>query len=307
MRQDYLIAIILAIAAVPAGVAVMPAPLKFENLSRRMVNICFYGGIAVTIALFALAVAIAMFAEERSNQGLMPLLGMIVCGLGFVSFAAWYLWPTNPKIVKNETHAEFPVPQFNRPAFEISDNAKVSVDDTKIVNNPAGVAKVSGSGQLVIHGSLLSGPTSNIQFPPPSNRLINLTNEDLRILTLSISMRLRQFQEEINQNLTGTIRPKSLDEAKIYQETITKRFDFYSNKFKEDFLSSCSDVASEIIRRIGRIELPTVSDTSDLSEHKRQMRLQTGAEVLAYRTYAGYQPAISVADFLEFLLSGLQR
>jgi hypothetical protein len=63
MRRDYIIAIILAIAAIPAGATLMVAP-DYLHLTGWEVPATFWGGIGLTTALI-LAAAIVAWRSER--------------------------------------------------------------------------------------------------------------------------------------------------------------------------------------------------------------------------------------------------
>jgi len=69
MRRDYLIAIILAIAALPAGAALSVAP-EYLHLSGAAVRITFLGGFALTVTLFFVAAIIARRAERESRPNM---------------------------------------------------------------------------------------------------------------------------------------------------------------------------------------------------------------------------------------------
>jgi hypothetical protein len=59
MRRDYLIAILLAVAAVPLGAAMMAAP-DYLHLSGYLVPLTFWGGIALGSALILIAAFVAL-------------------------------------------------------------------------------------------------------------------------------------------------------------------------------------------------------------------------------------------------------
>jgi hypothetical protein len=78
----------------------MAAPLLFPDAPHWALIVCFYGGIALAVLLIGSALLVAIRderrAERRGQQNRMtPLLGMLVCGIGFLAFGAWYFWPSN--------------------------------------------------------------------------------------------------------------------------------------------------------------------------------------------------------------------
>ncbi|MEA2921961.1 MAG: hypothetical protein QOF07_1924, partial [Bradyrhizobium sp.] len=94
MRRDFQIAIVLAVAAIPAGVALMAAP-EYLHLTGRSLALTFWGGIVLTVLLIVAAVILALRGEAqtprkgRSNR-MIAIVGMAACGLGFIGFAIWF-------------------------------------------------------------------------------------------------------------------------------------------------------------------------------------------------------------------------
>jgi hypothetical protein len=64
MRRDYLIAILLAVAAFPAGATLMVAP-EYLHLTGVAVPLTFWGGIGLTAILILIAAAIAWRAKPQ--------------------------------------------------------------------------------------------------------------------------------------------------------------------------------------------------------------------------------------------------
>jgi hypothetical protein len=67
MRRDFLIAIILAIAAFPAGVALMVAP-QYLHLTGIAVPLAFWGGLILFLLLVGLAAFVALRGEAKAIQ-----------------------------------------------------------------------------------------------------------------------------------------------------------------------------------------------------------------------------------------------
>ncbi|MGX4806642.1 hypothetical protein [Bradyrhizobium guangdongense] len=90
MRVDFKIALILAVAALPAGAALMVVP-EYLHLSGAAVPITFWGGIALAVALILIAAIIALRAELEAPKSvgrwglkrMWPQYLMAVCGVGF--------------------------------------------------------------------------------------------------------------------------------------------------------------------------------------------------------------------------------
>jgi hypothetical protein len=97
MRIDFQIALILAIAALPAGVAVSEAIEYFPYLKAHP-GLSFWASTLVTLALFASACALAVRGErdaerEGAKRRIIPLIVVTVFALGFLGSSTWYFWP----------------------------------------------------------------------------------------------------------------------------------------------------------------------------------------------------------------------
>jgi hypothetical protein len=96
-RRDFQIALLLAFAALPAGMAVSIAIEYFPYLKEHL-GLSFLVSALVTLALFAWAAGLAIRGEreaerEGAKNRIIPLIGMIIFGLALS--AAWYFWPRN--------------------------------------------------------------------------------------------------------------------------------------------------------------------------------------------------------------------
>ena len=67
MRRDYLIAILLAVSAIPLGAAMMAAP-DYLHLTGYFVALTFWGGIALTATLILVAAVIAWRGERMDEK-----------------------------------------------------------------------------------------------------------------------------------------------------------------------------------------------------------------------------------------------
>ncbi len=99
MRNDYKIALLLFVAALPAGVTVSSASDYFPFLKEHPA-ISFYGSAGITLVLLGLAAALAIRGEyeleqKGSQKRMLPLLIMIVGLSIFAVGAAWYFAPTS--------------------------------------------------------------------------------------------------------------------------------------------------------------------------------------------------------------------
>lgn len=97
MRTDFKIAILLALASIPAGVALMSAP-EYISILKEYPGLFFWSGLIVATALIVAAIIIALrgeASEPRRGHGrrMIALVGMVVCGAGFLVFAGIYFRP----------------------------------------------------------------------------------------------------------------------------------------------------------------------------------------------------------------------
>src|ERR1700730_14099977 len=103
MRIRFQMAILLALAALPAGVALMAAP-EYISILKEYPGPFFWGGLILASGLILAAIVIAVHGEASEPKAghrrrMIALTGMVVCGLGFILFSGIYFWPqrsTNP-------------------------------------------------------------------------------------------------------------------------------------------------------------------------------------------------------------------
>jgi hypothetical protein len=124
MRRDHLIAILLAIAALPAGAALMVAP-NYLHLTGWEILATFWGGVALTLMLIALAAFIAWRGESKPHTvHIRPMAGIIVLVLVFGGLLIGPHWSA-PQTSPETSNATSPTQQFQRPPFIVSTAAKL--------------------------------------------------------------------------------------------------------------------------------------------------------------------------------------
>jgi hypothetical protein len=89
MRKDFQIAILLALAAVPAGVALMSAP-EYIPILKDYPAPFFWGGLILATGFIGAAITIALRGEASEprlghRRRMIALAGMTVFGLGFIA------------------------------------------------------------------------------------------------------------------------------------------------------------------------------------------------------------------------------
>jgi hypothetical protein len=112
MPKEFQIAILCAVASLPAGLA-MSLAIEYFPFFKAYPGLAFWGSLLVTILLLVAAALIAIKGEraaerEGAKERMIPLIGMIVFGIGFVACTAWYFGPIAstieaPKNVDNAT------------------------------------------------------------------------------------------------------------------------------------------------------------------------------------------------------------
>ncbi len=144
MRRDFVFGIVLALSAIPYGAAMMAAP-EYLHLSPTGVFLSFWGGLVGTIVLIGWATGIALRDDAKApaeghKRRMVPIVGMVIFGLGFVTCAAWYFWPvrTEAKPAISVAISQMAEPQFvNKPMFEAeweNDNQVFVIPDVFLSN-----------------------------------------------------------------------------------------------------------------------------------------------------------------------------
>jgi hypothetical protein len=85
--------IFLGLALIAIGLTFLFAPLPpswWPNMSRGLIQATFVGGLVILLAgLGFIAVGVGPVLKDRS---LWPQTGMVLCAVGFIIFAIWYLF-----------------------------------------------------------------------------------------------------------------------------------------------------------------------------------------------------------------------
>src|ERR1700730_17099921 len=110
MRKDFQIAVLLALAALPAGVALMAAP-DYIPLLKEYPGPFFWGGLILAAGLIAAAITIAVRGEASEPRAghrrrVIALTGMVIFGFGFLGSAAVYFWPMRSTISEASSLAQ---------------------------------------------------------------------------------------------------------------------------------------------------------------------------------------------------------
>lgn len=99
MRKEIRVALTSFVAASALGGVYMTLPLAFPDAPKWVWQIV----LLVAVACFAVSILILDYALPASRKPrMLALAGMIVCGIGFIGFTGYYLWPAKIKKVANE-------------------------------------------------------------------------------------------------------------------------------------------------------------------------------------------------------------
>lgn len=94
MKTDFIIAIILAVAAIMGGIPMSLIPVIFPDAPKWLLKDIFYGCLVMTVILIFAAVFIASSRQEGqmfSRKKIIPFILMILCAVGFSMSLRWLL------------------------------------------------------------------------------------------------------------------------------------------------------------------------------------------------------------------------
>lgn len=325
MRRDYLIAIILMVAAIPGGAALMAAP-EYLHLTGTALAVTFWGGVLLTLLLLFLAIAIALRGEAESppaghRQRMLAIVGMTIFGLGFVACAVWFFAP-NENTTKGTA----------KPASSPETNTQLSMPNGGGLlleganrNNFTG-AWITGGATLknsddnqfpgaVIQDKLPTGQ-QNVTVPKPSGEFSQLTNAALLAKTLEFSRTIREFEENN--------RAKSSEVSDIAREKIIKLdqdtqrneineihnksrkdsedlYNSYVQEYRSDYFATGRSLLSELAFRLGPKANIEASDPVQIAD------LQKAFGALNEGRLFGAWPVRSAANLLERLAKMLPK
>jgi hypothetical protein len=101
--MDFVVAGIIAIAAIPSGIPMMVVPLLFPDLARPILWTLFTAGPVLSISLFGLAAFVAMdrdpaakWRRKASRFNGKVIRRGLAAGLALLAVLTWLFWPTDP-------------------------------------------------------------------------------------------------------------------------------------------------------------------------------------------------------------------
>jgi hypothetical protein len=283
-------ALYILLAGVGVAMLAAASPLALPDLPKIVwqIILCLGGILAVIPALFL----VYEYRDVARSGRVIPLIGMLVCGLGFIACAAWYFWPMAERNSTKQPQAaqtqEPSVPDSTAPTFDVADNAQITVHSLNIKGPaPSSVAKATGSGKLTI-GSMttISGA---IELPDPPASLENLTNSELRASANLLVQRLRLLRAEYDaaaKQVQDMSPPRRADGAspedignfvKEIGEKTSQNQQRFNARFAESALRSESvSLAAAMVSRAGHpIGMPK-KDMTNYKTFKRARNVQIG-------------------------------
>jgi hypothetical protein len=198
--------------------------------------------------------------------------------------------------------------------FNLADEAVASVQDTTIVGPPPrNFVMARGNASFEMQGGLLVNRDAPSQFRSPTGEFSDLSNDELRNKESEISEALRALHCEISSEQESILTTQSTCELAKNLDELSERAKL---EFRVTFQEKSASLASEMINRIGTIEIPPTPTVAPkepfamrtfLEEKKRVQRIQRGMWMLLYRTFAGPDPVPGVSQFLDFVTEKLPR
>lgn len=299
MRRNDLFAIILMVAAVPGGVALMAAP-EYLHLTGIALAITFWGGVLLTLLLLFLAIAVALRGEAKSppsghRRRMFALIGMTLFGLGFVACAVVFFLPQEAP--KKAPDAESAV-SVRGPTLEATNNSKINADGAVIPGDlPFQFGRADDHSTINMRGVIVTQrpeggytitPGHSTFVFPSSGEFSKLSNAELKGKAKFFIERLTAMQKAFNAEVfEGRAQPMPYEESRIIYERMQSSF---QNDLASDVISLCAEVLS----RIGPVDGATLPQ---LARH--------GAMFLRDQRFAGPLPAKSIADFVEVIAKKL--
>jgi hypothetical protein len=183
------------------------------------------------------------FARTR----MIPLIGMIVFSVGFLTCAAWYFWPASDEKAAQASassatdHLRAPIHNKLTSAFEADGNSKIGLNRLEIHGNPSGIAKATDHSTITMTDTkIYSADQWNraMEYPPPTGAYRNLANAKLKALTNEFSQSLRERAVEQKREFSA--------ESGIYPGVFRVR---RSEEYKAKYAATALALTSEILSR----------------------------------------------------------
>lgn len=300
----------------PVGVTLMAAPMKFDHMSPFVVDLCFWGGILLTVTLFAAAVVFTMQDErvthlERKSR-MLPLIGMIACGVGFLFFGYWYMWSHNKKI---EVDIPKGVPKTSeiKPSdvvtFDAAGNSTISVHGLEMKGDPIRVVRAMGNSTVSISNATIIGPNAGpIQLPTPPESLQSLSNAELNLKLSLMAADLRKIQQDYDleqRNLLESSAGKNKNLNHQEWEARNQEMIALSNRLQKSIIdkyhNQCGELVSLVVQRVGPISSPVPMVSQGYETYRLNRSVQLGLSMIGSNMTAA-RPS-DVANALEYISS----
>jgi hypothetical protein len=229
-----------------------------------------------------------------------PLIGMAVSGVLFLFFLASYFWgnfDTQPRLVDVATPT---APQSTQqPTLAAIDRSKIDASGAKFTGDLGfPFAKAIHDSVIDMANITVTTNKEGITTVRPGNasrtfdrtgEFVNLSNMELAKSVHDLTLELRAFQKQFDKDFYEPNGKWPTDEKKV--EAIG---DQYSTLYETKFSERARSLAGELLYRVGPVESSSLSTQA-----------QMGGIVVLHGKFAGPNPALSAAEFLEALSNRL--
>lgn len=166
------------LAGIGVAMLAVAGPLAFD-VPRAVWQVIFVIGALITIG--SAGFLIYEYREFARNKRLIPLLSIVVCGLGFIVFGGYYFWPflapEGPRIGEaSEKHAESPKSLHDLYKSDFSNFEKLSNDVTaQIIQSDGTFANNISFGASIYFDYVANSKFYSFYIPKsPDNQSFNL-------------------------------------------------------------------------------------------------------------------------------------
>jgi hypothetical protein len=162
MRRDHIFNIVLALATLCGGGALAAAyAVVSDPIHAALWRVCaVVGFILLGLGLLAVTgIAVGDRKEREAIEGrrkMVPLVGVVICGIGLIVFAGWYFWPQSKAPAKVETRGVGLAPSRQPASQAASGHGGAAIVNQGHVDN----AQASGNRHEGPHG-FIGNATAN--------------------------------------------------------------------------------------------------------------------------------------------------
>lgn len=264
----------------------------------------FYIGVAlisIILILFGLywwvRVLIAWLDKGMKKEKIKSMLWIIggviivLVGIGMIYHGIIQIKPTDITNITNQPPQNQSAPEQKSVGIDI-EGGSANLRDNLIIGFSTGIkgknADISGRGNVIDRGQ------RQHQFPPPTGEFKDLSNSDLVKRVKDLAAQIRGNEQNYDTRRENIFMGKSAS-SKDMNAKIEKLQKENEEEFKKLFLPTALSLASEIIFRLKKVEIPSNAEPL----------IMEGGENLTRGMLAGAYPMSSIAYFLEYIAGRL--